>query len=280
MWPQYEYELQYLGAVGISARCLDSIRRLLQFGDRITDATLLSCNGRHAVILRLQSEECIAIRSGFTSGYFGEGPRVLSEALALLDSHGCEIDEIDVPNGLLDRLNESRLRKGDLEVIQRSQPRRPIRWRDYVHQEHRIAGERYRLRQAFPPVIPFAIIDGRIQDVGRELLASPDNALLTAFRRFEDTVRRRIASEKHGDSLFKQAFMGTGAVLVWRSISQGEADARAGLFTNAYSAYRNPRAHREQVLTTEQALTEFLLLNHLFLLEAATVNRTGAAPIG
>lgn len=273
MWPQQEDEVQYVGVAGISVRCFDAIRRVLQFGDRIVEAKLLTCDDRHAFVLRLENDECIAVKWGFTSGYPGEGPRVLSEALALLDSHGCQIEEIDVRSSLFDRLNASRMRSADLEAIAQSQPRRPIRWYDYLYAEHRDSRNRHHLWRAFPPVVPFGIVDARLQDAARELFASPDNALLTAFRRLEDTVRTRIVSDKHGYELFKLAFMGTGSRLIWPEIGQGEADARANLFVNAYSAYRNPRAHRELAHTTQQVLAEFLLINHLFLLETDAVNR-------
>jgi Protein of unknown function (Hypoth_ymh) len=271
--PQQEDEVQYVGVADISARCLDSIRRLLQFGDRVVEAKLLTCDDRHAFLLRVENDERIVVKSGFMSGYSGEGPRVLSEALALLDSHGCHIEEIDVRAALLARLNASRMRAGDIEVIEQSPPRRPIRWYDYLYAEHRVARERHQLWRAFPPVVPFGIIDPRLQDIARELFTSPDNALLTGFRRLEDTVRIRIVSDKHGAELFKLAFMGIGSRLIWPALSQSEADARANLFVNAYSAYRNPRAHRELAHSTEQVLTEFLLINHLFLLETSTVNR-------
>ena len=55
--------LQYLGLPGISRHCLDGIMRLLQFGDQITHARILSCNGTHCLLLTINTGGYVAIRS-------------------------------------------------------------------------------------------------------------------------------------------------------------------------------------------------------------------------
>jgi len=45
------------------------------------------------------------------------------------------------------------------------------------------------------------------------------------------------------------------------------------LFTGAFGAHRNPRAHKELTSQNEELLAEFLLLNHLYRLERDTVTR-------
>jgi hypothetical protein len=50
-------------------------------------------------------------------------------------------------------------------------------------------------------------------------------------------------------------------------LDEGEQGGRVNLFTGTYLAYRNPRAHRELEEYANDQLNEFLLLNHLYLLE-------------
>lgn len=124
--------LQYLGLPGVSRDCLDGIMRLLQFGDWITHARILSCDGAHCLLLKINVGELVAIRSGFGSGYRGEGPRTFAEALGLLEAHGTEIDEIDVQQEILDRVDSSSLTEADVEAVEEARPVRPSRWYRYI----------------------------------------------------------------------------------------------------------------------------------------------------
>ncbi len=49
------------------------------------------------------------------------------------------------------------------------------------------------------------------------------------------------------------------------------------LFTGAYLAYRNRRAHRESNDSAESLLAEFLLLNHLYRLEKESIDAGDAS---
>lgn len=121
--------------------------------------------------------------------------------------------------------------------------------------------------QNFPAVIPFAIIDTRIVDLAMNFFERPDENLLTAYRRLEDIVRKRAGSREHGSRLFNEVFLSRATKLGWNELEPGEQDGRASLFTAAYKAHRNPRAHRELGQQSGSQLSEFLLLNHLYLLE-------------
>jgi hypothetical protein len=48
------------------------------------------------------------------------------------------------------------------------------------------------------------------------------------------------------------------------------------LFTGTFAAHRNPRAHREPKERAAIALREFLLLNHLYILEAQAISNPNA----
>ena len=77
-----------------------------------------------------------AVKSGFASGYSGEGPHRFSYVLQALDSHGAEIDEFDVAQDLLERIDQSAMTRADFERLEAARPRRPHRWHDYVFEDH------------------------------------------------------------------------------------------------------------------------------------------------
>ncbi|MGA2226979.1 MAG: TIGR02391 family protein, partial [Syntrophobacteraceae bacterium] len=74
-------------------------------------------------------------------------------------------------------------------------------------------------------------------------------------------------SKEHGSKLFKEVFLSQPPKFGWDDLDPGEQKGRALLFTDAYLAHRNPRAHRELKQHRDNQLSESLLLNHLYLLE-------------
>lgn len=256
--------IQYMGEPGSSADCKDAVIRLIQFGDRFQHARILSHCGEHALLLTIEIGDLIAIKSGFASGYGGEGPAAFSFVLALLEAHSVETDEVDVSQDLLARLDMSALTHHDLDAINKAKHVPARRLNDYIAERD---WERARSGGAwaeFPPVVPFMVIDLRIADLARDFWADPDARLFTAWRRLEDRIRERIRSHDHGAKLFSAAFLGEKSVLAWPDIDSGEQTGRANVFTGAYSAYRNPRAHRELEHDTAAQLGELLVVNQLY----------------
>ena len=289
--------VQYHGLAGISRSCLDAVRRILSFGERADLAILLTSGGRHAFLLLSARHGDIAIKSGFSSGYSGEGPAALADALNCLTAANIEIEEVEAPAQLLDRLDLSAMTMADLDLIQRRPDIRPSRWYDYVYAVRGDDVERNRAWSSYPEVMPWHSIDSRLHDLAATFAESPDRAILEGFRRLEDIVRKRIGSREHGAKLFSIAFAGDKPALQWHErlattelqfemaddlqhapdggmpelIDRGEQIGRAQLFTGAYQAFRNPRAHRQLDMPGHDALSEFLVLNQLFLFEGAAV---------
>ena len=257
----------YSGIAGGSKDCQDAIVRLLQFGDQITRARILTYSKFHCILLTVNVGDLVAIKSGFSSGYGGEGPKTFSYVLQLLSTHGAEIEEYQVEDSVIERVDSSALKMSDIERIEHSQPIRPTRWHDYVLETDYESAEDGTLWNNFPPIVPFAIIDNRIMDLALSFWTGPDDRLLTAYRRLEDLVRGRTGIDDHGATLFSQAFLGKTPKLIWRGINDGEKVGRANLFTGAFMAHRNPRAHRELKSYQDVQLTELLILNHLYRLE-------------
>lgn len=259
--------IQYHGIAGASLDCQNAVMRLLQFGDRIPKAHILSCANAHCLLLSNEIGDRIAVKSGFASGYGGEGPRRFSYVLQFLYALDTEIEEVDVDEDMIERLDRSALTTSDLDVIDTAKPVRPKRWPSYLSAEDFDRAHDGTLWREFPPVIPLAIIDPRIADLALSFWDEPDNKLLKGYRRLEDIFRRRADIDEHGAKLFSKAFTGDEARLFWKDLNEGQKAGRLNLFTGAFLAHRNSRAHRELKASSTELLSEFLVLNHLYRLE-------------
>ena len=259
--------IQYAGESGISKDCRDAVMRLLQYGDQIKLSRILSCSGTHCLLLTVNEGELVAVKSGFGSGYQGEGAHAFSYVLQLLDAHNVQIKEYEVDDDVIERLDSSSLTVSDIDKLDAARPVRPTRWHEYVFKDDWENKDKGAVWKGFHPVIPFAIIDSRISSLAISFWEGPDDKLLTGYRRLEDIVRKRTGIDEHGAKLFSQAFVGDKARLGWKKLDGGERAGRGSLFTAAYTAYRNTRAHRELNDDGHNQVVEFLLLNHLYLLE-------------
>ncbi len=259
--------IQYSGVAGSSKDCQDAVIRLLQFGYSISHTRILTNENTHCLLVELDFGDLIAIKSGFASGFSGEGPSAFSYVLRLLGIHCGEITEHEVNEGIIDRLDKSALTISDIDSIIESKPIRPSRWYEYIKKEYDPRSRLTDLWRYFPHVIPFAVIDDRIADLALNFWDDPDKQLLTGYRRIEEIVRERTGLDEHGNKLFAKAFLGEEALLTWGNVDQSQIKGRANLFTSVFMAYRNPRAHREFRISPFEYLNEFLLLNHLFVLE-------------
>ena len=263
----------YAGAAGSSADCCTAVLQLLFYGRRIVSAMILTSDHSHCLLLTVGEGDLIAVKSGFASGYAGEGPRTLSFVLEVLLAHAVEIEELGVTSDMLARLDSSALMAADVEQLKSARPIRPSRWYDYIfdHSDTRPNGT---LFEETDPRIPLGLIDPRIVDLAIHFEDEPDNRLLIGYRRLEDLVRTRAGLEREfGAKLFQAAFGGENSILHWEGIDGAEQQGRVLLFTGTYMAHRNPRAHQETQHGLRQQAREFMLLNHLYTLERAAATR-------
>lgn len=261
-------DIQFSGIDRITESCINAVLRHLQFGDHISKVLILTYQTSHALILYTDDGELIAIKSGFSSGYNGEGPKGLAYILSLLEEHGAEIEEYEVARKTIEKINCSNFTQSELEKIQNSRPVRPTRWHDYIFDFE----DRYLIKEnllkKFPFVIPFAIIDRRIIDLAISFWDSPGDKILKGYRRLEDVLRKRCDIDEHGKKLFEKSFLYENSVLYWPDLNRSETANRANLFIATYGAFRNRRAHKEIEENQKSQLNEFITLNQLFLLEA------------
>ena len=266
--------IQYMGLAGISASCAKAVQRLLAADEKISRALLLSEDGSHALLLGLGDagyEEWVGIKSGFSSGYSGEGPRTLSETLALLEAFDIFVEEVAVDPSLLQRLDQSALTTKDLEFVTQTAPIRPRRLSDYLDEADFGYANRARAIQRLYPAMPWSVLDARLYDLARSFDSNPDHALMAGFRQLEETVRSRIGKDVSEAKVFAAAFLGEKPHLTWKGITTGERISRGNLFVGAYGAFRNPRAHKELLQDRGTQLCEFQTLNLLFRLESTAV---------
>lgn len=261
--------IEYAGLPGISLACQEAVERLLQFDDRIVRVRILSSKDRHCLLLTVGEFDLVAIKSGFGSGYTGEGARRFSYTLMLLEAHGVDdIEEYEVENALIERLDDSALTQADIDKLKKIKHVTGRRWYNYIFDQHWDQRKNGTLWSEFRPVIPFAIIDSRIMDLAVSFWENPNDKLFTAYLRLEDIVRERTKVNDHGTKLFSKVFQAKEAKLVWKDLETSEQEGRGLLFTSIYKAYRNGRAHREpKGHVREKQLAEFLLLNNLYILE-------------
>ena len=256
--------IEYHGIAGASADCEAAVINLFQCGRSPKRAYVLTEANKHALLLIDDIGDQIAIKSGFASSYHGTGPRAFSFVLALLYQSGVAIEEILVDAALIDT-------NRDLKRIIETAPRRPSRWAEYIFEDHFADAAGGKLWRNFPFVVPFAIIDPRMVDLARDFQSKPDEKLMTGYRRLEDILRERTGVREHGTKLFSTVFLGKNRRLTWKVDDEAEQTGRANLFSAAFMAFRNPRAHQERPSNIDEQLSQFLVLNQLFRLEALAV---------
>ena len=87
--------IEYHGTSGTTMHCLQAITRLIHFGDVIEEAWLITSRsnefGEHCFLLNMACGDPVAIKSGFSSGYGGEGPKGLSTAIEIFKMHGIDL---------------------------------------------------------------------------------------------------------------------------------------------------------------------------------------------
>ncbi|WP_339747961.1 TIGR02391 family protein [uncultured Rubinisphaera sp.] len=264
--------MQYVGNAGVTSSCVEAVVRFIQCREKITRCRILTVGNSHALLLTLDSKQLVAVKTGFTSGYLGEGPKGLSYTLRLLELSDCRISEYEVGKELHDRINSCSMSESDLKSIEKLTPCDASSWYAYILDKDFDESKNGLLWSKFQLVIPFGIIDSRIIDLAIDFWESPDAKLMSAYRRLEGIFKNRTGLNQCGAKLFSEAFLGKSALLMWPGIEAGELVSRVNLFTGLYGAYRNPRAHNEQCSAIEFDLLELLAVNQLYRLEALAID--------
>ncbi|MHC9246928.1 TIGR02391 family protein [Aeromonas jandaei] len=262
-------DIEYRGRGGISRHCIDAVVEMLHFGRKINEVKILTSGSgydcHHALLLNVDSDVTIAIKSGFTSGYSGEGPRSFSYVLSILQKFTQEINEYLVPYGLVERIDKSSLSAKDLKWLSEQRPVRPHRWYDYIYERHYAE---LNTTKYFPAELPLSLLDPRLHEIAFLFKQNPDNALLAGYRLLERLIKDKSGlTQETGAKLFSKAFQGDDAPLYWDDLDGSEVKGRATLFSSVFMAYRNRRAHQEPDNDIHEDLREFMLLNQLFILE-------------
>lgn len=267
-------QLDFVGSTEITESCIQAILRYLHFGDQIQSAKLLSDpHNRHAFLLFLSNYHLVITRSGFTSGYNGEGPAGLAYILLLLKSFNIDTNELKISKKTMDKLNNSKLSPADIQSIYESNGGY-IGIEDYIYFSRNRDMKKEQTWSRFPVTTPYKMIDARMHDLILEYHDNPDSSLSSGFRRLEDILKVRTETSLFGAKLCEHAFLGENSKLTW-NVDLAEKNSRANYFKSTFSLYRNRRAHNEIGRNNVNDMTELLALNSLFLLEKeATLNNS------
>ena len=107
------------------------------------------------------------MRSGFASGYGGEGPHGFSFVLALLMSLDITFDEIEVKASVQREVDGGCLSQETLDALE-SQPPVRLRVSEYVSERDLDAKFECTLWQRLDLFVPLGIVDPRLVDVARD----------------------------------------------------------------------------------------------------------------
>lgn len=200
------YHIDYLAQAGVTETCLYSLCNLIQTNVDFTDARLLTSDQFHAFIFKDQFDSYYIIRSGFSSGYAGEGPEGLAKALATLRRHQIDIEEVLIPSKLINKLNKSLLTDQDIDFIFQQKIIRPIRLHDYIHPFEGEVNQALKQKRYYPLELPYSIIDDRIFDLALLFKQDPDSALSKAYKRLEDIIRERTNLNESSKNCLNKLF--------------------------------------------------------------------------
>lgn len=268
-------EIQYLGTP-YTQDCIESIGFILQTQTQIEKALLLSYNHTHAYLIK-SHRNIYVIRSGFHSGYSGEGPKGLASSLQLILKHNIEVEEIIISKKILKKINQASLSNNDLEDILKTKYIRPIQIHEYIYEIYNTTQYQATNDSYYPSELPYSLIDSRLFDLALKFNEDPDYSILIAYTRLEDIVRSKVEANLFSKELFKKAFCSEKnmkSLYFWKNVENENASNALGrLFTNIFTAYRNERAHSEIKKSPPQLFREFLLINELYLLERETSKR-------
>ncbi|MBY6185411.1 TIGR02391 family protein [Marinobacter hydrocarbonoclasticus] len=266
-------EIQYMGVAGLSAPSYNALCYALQRDEKLESVYVLSAPQNyhtvHAFLLCFDFSTII-IKSGFASGYGGEGPQTFSRALQLLYKYSIGITEYEVSSSFMAKVDSSRLSDRDISKLRSMQRKIPNRLPEFMIGQHDIK----QLLVGCPETLPLSVIDDRLFPIAIRFWENPDAALLDAYRRLEGIVREKAGlPDESSTKLFSKAFVEEQSKLFWKDIDKSEARGRGLLFTSTFMAYRNRRAHREVPSTSAEDLRELLLLNQLYVLESTSTLR-------
>ena len=213
------------------------------------------------------------VRSAFTSGYSGEGPRALSVALCMIWDKGVPMDQLYVSEDLFNAINRQHATEEMLNGL-RVQGELVEPWTaHYVRAEDK----QMVLEQTFWPMwhtpgLAFDFLDAELAERCHSLY--PDNvgsAIREAYILVEERLRALIGSSSTGEETLSGQDLISGAlhpengILTDRSLPRSERDGLFLMFKGSHMYVRNPRAHRFVDEKDPQCAIEFICLADLLL---------------
>lgn len=213
------------------------------------------------------------VRSGFTSGYSGEGPRAFSMALCMIWDKGVPMDQLYVPEDLFDAINKQHATEEMLDGLRvQGEPMEPWTGHYVREQDKQMVGERTFWPRWHTPRPVFDFLDAELAERCHSLY--PDNvgsAVREAYILVEERLRALIGRSSAGEetlsgqNLLNEALHPERGILTDRSLPRSERDGLFLMFKGAHMYVRNPRAHRFVDEKDPQRAIEFIYLADLLL---------------
>ncbi len=170
-----------------------------------------------------------------------------------------------MPQRIIDRIRYCKLTEADLKTIDEARRARQSRIYEYRPPFMRNEKRTARLHEEHVGYhLPLGIVVPELTELAIDFWQDPDARLMSGYRKLEEATREKANVHGHGSKLFADVFLSTPAKLEWDVPDAAEQKGRGQLFTAAYMAHRNPRAHRTPSTHEAELVSEFMVLNHLF----------------
>lgn len=257
---------EYAGSPQTTQSCIDAFIQYLNSNDSITVMSILSCNHCHALMLTFgESNRLAFIRSGFTSGYPGEGPKGLAKVFRLAQFFNIQIREFNVNEDWLKKVNYGQVTQADVQGLDQYRSKEPTACYDYLDALPFKYDDVKGIFNLFKEIIPYSIIDPAISDLLEKFKLNPGETLSNGYKRLEQHLQEKFKTNSFGTKIFEMFLRPEKANNnIWHdNPSNGICKARYDLFKACFEGFRNERAHNEYVYN-EDALFELILLNYLF----------------
>lgn len=271
LFTQGSEKIQYLGTC-YTQDCLEALGFILQTQQNIEKAILLSNKQYHAFLI-ISERNTYVVRSGFTSGYMGEGPKGLASSLQLLLKHQIDIEEVNISEKLMKKVNKALILESDVKHILESKFVRPLRIHEYIYTIYETLEYQQINDRHYPIELSYHLIDPRIFDLALKFKEEPNNAIMTAYARLEDILRHKTKTDLFSSNLLKTAFISDKhkSMYKWNVDNEEVSNAIGRLFTHIFTVYRNECAHGEINKQYKMQIREFILINELYLLENESI---------
>lgn len=275
-----DYEI--LG-VGNTQDALDALTEVLQSDPPVVGCVFVTAGdregGQHLLVMITEDEKFprpVVIRSGFTSGYGGEGPVGTSLAITLLDDLNIRPLSVVVDSSLFERIDQGTATYEELRGLWDHSLAGWKRGKDvshYVLERDFDRSEKHQSwRRSVAPRLTYSLVSPDLFDLIPQFERNPREALIAGFRRLESEIRAALqrvgveTTDRAAVQLIRLAF-GKDGRLRWADVPADSSEhlGRVEMLAGAFQALRNKRAHEEDDASDHvENIQDFYVLSRVY----------------